>query len=237
MNKLVVVVIVFFSVNSIHAQDLDTFFNKADLFFSTYVSEGKVAYSEIHASPQTLYEVLVLAESISISENNKNGYQAFWINAYNLAVIKGVIEKYPINSPLDHDGFFEKTTFHLGGNDITLNDIEHKLLRAKFKDPRFHFVLVCGALGCPPLISQAYLPNTLEKQLEEQTTIALNGIFLKVNTKKKRVQASQIMEWYKEDFIMNDNTEIEFINTYREDKIPTDYKLTYFPYDWNLNKQ
>jgi len=237
MNRIIVFVLAFFSMFIMHAQDLNPFFNKADIFFNTYVSQGKVAYSEIHSSPETLNEVLTLAENISVFESDETNYQAFWINAYNLAVIKGVIENYPTNSPLNHDGFFDKTTYRLGGKEITLNDIEHKLLRAKFKDPRFHFVLVCGAIGCPPLISQVYLPNTLEIQLETQTKKALNGNFLKVNVKKKRVEGSEILKWYKEDFTMNNGTEIDFINAYREEKIPTDYKLTYFPYNWNLNKQ
>ena len=118
-----------------------------------------------------------------------------------------------------------------------LVQIEHKLLRAQFKDARFHFVLVCGAIGCPPLINQVYAPNTLNDQLETQTKIALNGSFLKVNTKKKRFEASQILEWYKEDFTMNGESEIDFINRYRTDKIPNHFKFKYFPYDWKVNTQ
>ena len=81
------------------------------------------------------------------------------------------------------------------------------------------------------------MPNALNEQLETQTKIALNGTFLKVNTKKKKVEASEIMKWYKEDFTMNGKSEIDFINTYRTEKIPDGYKLSYFTYNWNLNKQ
>ncbi|MEM9679851.1 MAG: DUF547 domain-containing protein [Bacteroidota bacterium] len=219
------------------SQDLKTFLDNADTFFNTYVSNGKVAYSKIHKDPKALNEVLAIAKTISVTETDAKNYQAFWINAYNLSVIKGIIDNYPTKSPLDHSGFFDKTTYNLGGKSITLNDIEHKLLRAKFNDARFHFVLVCGAVGCPPLINKAYLPNTLDTQLDAQTKLAINGSFLKVNTKKKRVQASQIMEWYKEDFTMGGETEIDFINKYRTEKIPNNFKLSYFQYNWNLNKQ
>ena len=58
-----------------------------------------------------------------------------------------------------------------------------------------------------------------------------------MNAKKKRVQGSEILKWYKEDFTMNGTSEIDFINKYRDDKIPNNYKLSYFPYDWKLNKQ
>ncbi|NMH87282.1 DUF547 domain-containing protein [Flavivirga algicola] len=237
MKNISIIVLMFFASVSLSAQDLSAFFKKADSFFKTNVTNGKVAYSKINANQEPLNEILKLAETISVSKNDANNYQAFWINAYNLSVIKGIIDNYPTKSPLDHTGFFDKTTYNLGGKKITLNDIEHKLLRAQFNDARFHFVLVCGALGCPPLINKAYLPSTLDTQMDTQTKKALNGSFLKVNIKKKRVQASQIMEWYKGDFTMNGKTEIDFINTYRTEKIPDNFKLSYFPYNWSVNKQ
>lgn len=220
-----------------HSQDVNSFFDKADAFFKTNVANGKVAYAKIHKNQDDLNEVLKMAEIASVSKDDAKTYQAFWINTYNLAVIKGVIDNYPTKSPLDNAGFFDKTTYNLGEKRITLNDIEHKLLRAQFKDPRVHFVLVCGALGCPPLISEAYLPHVLNEQMDRQTKLALNGSFIRVNTKKKRIQASQIMEWYKGDFRMNGKKEIDFINVYRKEQIPDNYKLSYFPYDWKLNDQ
>lgn len=235
-KQLIIVLIALISFKGF-SQDLNTFFNKADAFFKTHVSKGLVAYSNIHSNQESLNELLKIAEGISVSKNDANNYQAFWINAYNLSVIKGIIDNYPTNSPLDNKGFFDKTTYSLGGKQITLNDIEHKLLRAQFYDARFHFVLVCGAVGCPPLISKAYLPNTLDTQLEMQTKKAINGSFIKVDTKKKRVEASQIMEWYKGDFTMNGKSEIDFINQYRTEKLEGKYKLSYFPYDWKVNKQ
>lgn len=237
MKKQIIIVLIALMSFEGFSQDLNTFLNKADAFFKANVTSGKVAYTKIHSNQDELKSVLKIAESISVSKDEANNFQAFWINAYNLSVIKGIIDNYPTNSPLDNKGFFDKTAHSLGGKNITLNDIEHKLLRGNFKDARFHFVLVCGAVGCPPLISKAYLPNTLNAQLEKQTKKALNGTFLKVNVKKKRVQASQIMEWYKEDFTRNGESEIDFINKYRTEKLDAKYKLSYFPYDWKVNKQ
>ncbi|MBN4070049.1 DUF547 domain-containing protein [Olleya sp. AH-315-F22] len=236
MKKYIYIVIILFASEGF-SQDINDFFTKTDAFFKENVSNGKVAYSEIYANQNNLNELFSLAEDISVSKDNANIYQAFWINAYNISVIKGIIDNYPTKSPLDNAGFFDKTTYSLAGKQITLNDIEHKLLRAQFNDARFHFVLVCGAIGCPPLIKDAYLPNTLDAQMETQTKIALNGNFLKVNTKKKRVEGSEILKWYKEDFTMNGTTEIDFINKYRTEKIPKNYKLIYFNYNWNLNEQ
>ncbi|BAO76045.1 DUF547 domain-containing protein [Winogradskyella sp. PG-2] len=237
MMKLYTILIALLFTFSVSAQDLDTFFSKTNTFLGEYVKNGKVAYSKINEDQSTLNELLKIADGISVETSDAKNYQAFWINVYNISVIKGIIDNYPTKSPLDNSGFFDKTTYNLGGKKITLNDIEHKLLRAKFKDARFHFVLVCGAIGCPPLISNAYLPGTLETQLETQTKLALNGSFLKVNTKKKRVQASEIMKWYKEDFTMNGMSEIDFINIYRTEKISEKFKLSYFSYNWSVNKQ
>jgi hypothetical protein len=238
MKKIVFIVTLAFLGNfSTQAQSLQIFYKQADAFFKANVKNGKVAYDAIKKDETSLNEVLKTAQSITVVKSDANNYQAFWINAYNLSVIKGIIDHYPTKSPLDHKGFFEKTTHSLGGKKITLNDIEHKLLRAQFNDARFHFVLVCGALGCPPLINKAYMPNTLNKQLDIQTKIAINGSFLKVNLKKKRVEASQIMEWYKDDFRMNGTTEIDFINKYRTEKLSDNFKLSYFSYNWSVNKQ
>jgi len=122
------------------AQNTNEFFLKADAFFKDYVVNGKVNYSKIHADQQALDEVLNIAKDISVSKNYANTYQAFWINAYNLSVIKGIINNYPMNSPLDKKGFFDEKTYSLGGENVTLNTIENKLLREVFKDARFHFV-------------------------------------------------------------------------------------------------
>ena len=236
MKKSILILSVILST-AIQAQDLTSFFSKADTFFAAHVRNGKVDYDNIYNNQEKLNELLTIAKGVSIVDSDVNNYQAFWINAYNISVIKGIVDNYPTKSPLDNPGFFDKTRYSLSDKQITLNDIEHKLLRVKFKDARFHFVLVCGAIGCPPLIDKAYLPSTLDAQLEQQTKLAINGDFLKVNTKNKRVEASEILKWYKEDFTKNGTNEIDFINKYRTKKVSENSKISYFTYNWSLNKQ
>ncbi len=238
MKKSIATLVLVFCLTQSFSQDITSFFSKTDAFLKANVYKGKVNYSAIHSSQNNLNELLSLAEKIKVLKDDAKVYQAFWINAYNLSVIKGIIDNYPTKSPLDNAGFFDKTTYNLAGKNVTLNYIENELLRKEFKDARFHFVLVCGAIGCPPLIDEVYLPENLDEQLDVQTKLALNGdYFIKVNTKKKRIKGSEILKWYKEDFTMNGTTEIDFINKYRTEKIPTNFKLKYFPYNWNLNKQ
>ena len=183
-----------------------SFFNKTDAFLKKYVNDTKVDYNSISKNPIELDEILKLIANYELTKD-ENTNKSFLINAYNLLVIKGVSVKYPVKSPLDIAGFFDKLTYTIAGKKITLNDIENKMLRAKYNDARLHFVLVCGANGCPPLLSDAYLPKTLEAKLNQQATKALNNPnFIKVIGDK--IQLSQIFEWYKADF---KNKEIEFI--------------------------
>ncbi|WP_190809932.1 DUF547 domain-containing protein [Flagellimonas sp. S3867] len=218
------------------AQDTSSFFTKTDAFFNTYVKNGRVAYNKIKANPDGLNELVELARTIKISKSDAKTYQAFWINGYNLSVIKGIVDNYPLKSPLDVPGFFDKTKHSIGGKDITLNDIENKLLRANFtQETRFHFVLVCAGLGCPPIINKAYLPNTLDAQLQQQTKLALNDPNF-VRIKGKRVNLSQIFEWYKGDFIQGGRSLVDYVNLYRKEKLDTNSKVGYYPYDWALNE-
>lgn len=221
-------------VAQISAQDTAAFFTNADAFFKAHVTNGRVDYNTIKSAPSTLDALLAEANVIRVTTSDAATYQAFWINTYNLAVIKGIVSKYPVQSPLKIGGFFDKITYGVGGVNTTLNDIENKLLRAKFpKEPRFHFTLVCAGLGCPPIIGEAYMPAKLEDQLQRQTVIALNNpTFIRV--KGNKVKLSQIFEWYKEDFTHN-GSEVAYINTFRKVAIPVKAKVSYYPYDWTLN--
>jgi hypothetical protein len=232
MKKIIFLSVITMLFGSFATAQENIFFDKTDAFLKKYVSDNKVDYAAIKKNSSELDEILKLIADYELTnENNTN--QAFLINAYNLLVIKGVSVKFPIKSPLDIPGFFDKITYTIASKKATLNDIENKMLRAKYDDARLHFVLVCGANGCPPILPEAYLPKTLDAKLDQQTTKALNNPnFIKVTGDK--IQLSQLFEWYKEDF---KNKEIEFINSFRENKLNPKSKFSYYPYDWSLNKK
>lgn len=233
--KRIVVYLVIFSVTSFgFGQNVSDFFKKSDAFFKQYVSKGLVDYKTIASNSTELNGLMDLAAQVTISAKDPKVYQSFYINAYNLSVIKGIIEKYPVDSPLKIKGFFDQKKYVLAGAKTTLNDLENKLLRANFpSEARFHFVLVCAGLGCPPIIAEAYTPDMLEEQLQRQTVKALNNPdFIKVGGKK--VQISQIFEWYKGDFTKK-GSEVDYINRFREEPIPAKAKVSYYPYNWKLN--
>ncbi|MGB5820358.1 MAG: DUF547 domain-containing protein [Saonia sp.] len=235
MKKKSLVIMLLLSISLGYAQSTADFFSKSDTFFKANVKNGRVTYKVIKDNPAVLNELIEMAKGISVDTGNAMEYQAFWINGYNLSVIKGIIENYPLKSPLDIDGFFDRAKYDIGGESITLNDMEHQLLRGNFsKDPRFHFVLVCAGQGCPPIIDEAYTPSRLNSQLNRQTRKAMNDPdFIRVN--KNKVKISQIFEWYKSDF-EQDGKVTDFINRYKSEKLPEKVKVSYYPYDWTLNE-
>ncbi|MFX0558472.1 DUF547 domain-containing protein [Maribacter sp. CXY002] len=217
-------------------QTLTNFFNDTDDFLNSYVENGRVDYASVKKNPNTLIATLEIAKKIKADGYKANEYQAFWVNVYNLLVIDGIVKHYPIQSPLDIPGFFDKNKHQVGGENITLNAIENKLLRAKYpNEPRFHFVLVCAGIGCPPIIKEAYRPAVFEIQLKEQTVKALNNPkFIRVNGSD--VQISQIFDWYKQDFEQKGSGIKDFINNYRNQKLPENSTISFYPYDWKLNE-
>lgn len=219
-------------------EKLDMFFNKTDMFMSMNVLDGRVDYEGIKENEVALNELVSLLESTKVKDIKDENYKkSFLINAYNLFVIKGIINNYPVPSPMQIEGFFKGIKYPLADfGSVTLNELENKLIRKVYNDPRVHFVLVCGGLGCPPIIDEAYTPSKLDNQLQTQATKALNNNeFIKVE--ENQVILSEIFKWYPEDFRAKGKNEIDYINQYREQKISSKSKIGYYPYDWTLNGQ
>ena len=222
-------------------EKFDAFFDQTDTFLKMFVNNGRVNYSGIIPNKMQLDSLVELIATANTDTKLPKEYnKAFLINTYNILVIKGIIENYPVNSPTEIAGFFKNIKYKIGSyGKMTLNDLENKLIRKLYQDPRTHFVLVCAGLGCPPLIDKVYLPSTLENQLESQTKLALNNpTFIRVNKENEKVEISQIFNWYKKDFISKKTKSIlDFINFYRTEKIPENYKKTFYTYDWSLNNK
>ena len=218
------------------AGELENFFIKSDQLFKQHVKSGKVNYAALKANPTLLNELYDMAGRIKPNKSDENTYKAFWINTYNLCVIKSITDSYPINSPMEIHGFFDRKEHFLAGRNITLNYLENKLLRAKFNEPRLHFVLVCGAISCPQIVNYAYLPQKLNSQMDIQTREALNDPnFLRVNHPQEKVLFSEIFKWYESDFTKNGQSLVAYVNKYRNEQIPANYKFDYYTYDWSLN--
>lgn len=211
-----------------------TFFDNTDLFLKKYVVGNSINYSAIKTSKE-LPLLIEQVQTTNLAQATDLEKKAFYINAYNLMVIQQVVDNYPLISVKDINGFFDSKEFVIAGAKTTLNDLEKVTLISETKDARLHFVLVCGARGCPPITNSAYRPETLENQLETQTRLALNDPqFIQVDAEK--VEISQIFNWYAADFGKSSDRIIAFINQYRTSPLPADTRLKYYSYDWLLNE-
>jgi len=237
MLKINIVTGLFFSLFfSVYAETWGSIDQKVNVFLKKHVADGKVNYAAIKKSPKELNELIKIIAATKLSES-KNERMSFYINAYNILVIKGIVSHYPVEGPLKIDGFFDREQYQIAGEHMTLNDLENKKIRV-YKDARIHFALVCAAISCPSLTSNAYTPKTLNTYLQRQAEKALNDDgFIRVKSQSKAVYVSEIFKWYKEDFGTSDAALLRYINQYRRVKIPSSYELKYYPYSWKLNKK
>jgi hypothetical protein len=134
---------------------------------------------------------------------------AYWINAYNLFTLQAIVDHYPIasrwftlqprNSIRQIDGVWTKLTWQAAGRAITLDGIEHGILRPEFGDPRIHFAINCASIGCPPLAEEPYRAVDLNAQLDAAARRYLaspQGLRLDGDT----IRVSSIFKWYGQDF-------------------------------------
>lgn len=167
---------------------------------------------------------------------SRDEQMAFYINVYNLYAIRMVIDHSPLESIRDAGSLFspvwKKPVGSLGGNPVTLDQIEHAILRP-MGEPRIHFAIVCASLSCPDLRHEAFTPARLEEQLEAQTQGFLDNAGKGVVLDDTRVRVSQIFDWFEEDFEAAGGVEA-FVRRYR--MLPAQIRLRAdIPYNWNLN--
>lgn len=202
-------------------------------FFNKNVRNGLVDYQAIKNNQTEILNNLIKATNSALKTVDKKQLKANYINIYNLIVIKQIVDNFPISTPNEVPGFFDKNTFNINGEKTTLNNLEHKVIRPIFSDPRIHFALVCGAIGCPPIQKFSYKKKTIEQQLELVTTEAINNVnFIKISKDGLSAKVSEIFSWYAQDFGGNSKAVIEFINKYSTSQI---LKIGYYPYNWSLN--
>ena len=185
---------------------------------SRYVNDrGLVDYSDLKTHPDELEayagELSSLDPAVYAGWNDPQKI-AFWINAYNGLTLKLIVDHYPINSSLLRSvvypknsimqipGRWTKITFEVMGEPMTLDEIEHQVLRAKFDEPRIHMALVCAALSCPRLRNEPFVAERLDGQLDDQTRefLADKNKF-RIDREKGAVYLSSIFDWFKGDFV------------------------------------
>ncbi len=167
---------------------------------------------------------------------------AYHVNAYNALAMKGVIEKnIPDNfsSLLKRALFFKFRSVVIGGKKTNLYDYENRVIRP-LGEARMHFVLNCMVVDCPLLPRTVFTAETLEKDLESAAiSFFSKPKHIKIDVDKKKVYLSAILKFYTKDYVESGKKQdlVEYVNQFRSDKIPQDYKVNYLDYDWTINQQ
>lgn len=211
-------------------------YKKYTSFLGKYVTEdGNVNYDKIKENKAELNIVVAqFTKTQPTSKWSRNEKLAYYINLYNINTLKVVVDNYPTKSIKDIDKVWDKKFISSGKVKISLGDVEHKILR-KMNEPRIHFAINCASFSCPKLFNEAFLPSTLEKQLEMATKNFINDKTKNTLT-KENIKVSEIFNWFKEDFTTKTSTVIDFINKYASIKIESNAKISYVDYNWSLNK-
>jgi uncharacterized protein DUF547 len=197
-------------------------------------NDGKVDYKGFKADAKNLETYLnALSENMPKDSWTKAEKLAYWINAYNAFTIKLIIDNYPLKSIKDIEKPWSKKFISIGGKLISLNHIEHEILR-KMDEPRIHFAIVCASVSCPKLQNTAFESSKIEEQLNSVTKGFLADP-TKNNISKNSIQISKIFKWFPSDF-KQEGSIIDFLNKYSEITISQNASKRYKDYDWNLNE-
>lgn len=206
---------------------------------------GRIAYASWKATdrPALTQFMESLAGADPASYPTREERLAFWINAYNAAVIDGVLASYPLASVREVPRFFEEARYRVAGETVSLDTIENVRIRPVFEDARIHFSLVCAARSCPRLLPRAYTGADLAIVLDAQ-----GRDFLADPAKNSfdpatgKVRVSRIFEWFRGDFERSAGSVVDFLKRYAGPEARAILErpgatIQYRAYDWKLNDQ
>lgn len=233
-------------------------------------ADGLVDYAALQRSPQKLegYYALVSAyspDSHPLLFPGRDHQLAYWINAYNAAAIKTVLQYYPITSVVDvkqpalfffltdKSGFFFFQRLSFGGATTSLYYLENSVVRKRFQDPRIHFALNCASRGCPRLPREAFTGDRLDRQLDRETRRFMSEERnYRVDHSTRSIYLSEIFKWYRKDFVQwyekrypdRKGDLLSYVALYLPPEnaaelkeIREAYTTRFTPYDWKLNDQ
>ena len=234
-------VVLAFSQHVVSAESVDNRIY-AELL-KNHVRAGFVDYQGFQAQEQLLDQYLSVLERVDPMRLSRESRFSFYVNAYNAWTIKLILSKYPQIKSIKELGSFFKSPWkqklcRINGEILTLDDIEHNILRPQFRDPRIHFAVNCASASCPPLRSEPFVGKRLDQQLNDATTKFIN------NPERNYIigstlYLSKIFKWFPEDF---GNDVVAFILKFAQGEFRTDIlvnrdtlRIKYLHYNWSLN--
>jgi len=169
---------------------------------------------------------------------------AYWVNLYNALTVEVILKDYPVSS-IRRIGFpigpWGRKLIRVNGKRLTLNNIEHDILRAAWTEPRTHYAVNCASYGCPNLLASAFTPENTEDMLQKAALDFINhprGISVAENGK---ITASTIYKWYQVDFGDTEQGVLEHVRLFANDellaKLEGKTKIDKYEYGWELNEK
>lgn len=223
-----------------------------DRFLMTYISVdrrglNRVDYGGVSDADRALLEKYIETLALTkVSHFNRPEQMAFWINAYNALTLRVVLEHYPVASIRDIDlseGFFadgpwDEKVLSVEGFALSLNDIEHRILRPIWNDPRIHYAVNCASIGCPNLAPNAYRSASLEEMLD-QAAVAFVNAPRNIEFISDELTVSKIYSWFAADFGGDGASILKHLRQYADDDLQDRLKsvshIFDYTYDWSLN--
>lgn len=207
---------------------------------------GRVDYAGLKADEASLDTYLATLARADLKTLGRDAQMALLINAYNAATLKLIVEAYPgLESIRDLDDPWGTRRWVVGGEALSLDDLEHRLLRPVYRDPRIHFAVNCASIGCPPLAASAYTGPELEEQLRRATEQTLSDpVFARLEG--GTLYLTSLLNWYGADFVDPDYApRAESLPAWIVEHGPAalgervaavaDVKVRFVDYDWGLN--
>ena len=246
VTSLLVMSLCWISLFSTPGQAIAVDFSYAslDTALTRHVREGRVDYGALSRDRGPLSRFILAARDARPDGWSRAERIAFWVNVYNARVLDGVARRPGLKSVLDVGktvgiptmGFFREKAVS-GSRRISLNDIEHEIIRKGFHEPRLHFVLNCASISCPALPTHPLLAAGLDSTLD-----AAARSFLLDRTKNELESASglklsSIFKWYREDFMAAAGTLQAFVQRQvgSRTSIPANAPIRFLDYDWSIN--
>lgn len=223
-----------------------------DGFIETYVAAGadgvnRLPYSKITAIDRAgLAAYIGRLARLRISAYRRDEQFAYWVNLYNALTVKVVLDHYPVDSILDigiSPGLFAfgpwgKKLVTVDGEDLSLDDIEHRILRPIWRDPRIHYAVNCAAIGCPNLARRAFTGENVEAMLTQAAGDYINHP-RGAEVRDGRLYASSLYQWYRVDFGDSDAGVIQHLKRFANAELARRLETVSYiyddDYDWALN--
>ncbi|MFT5482157.1 MAG: hypothetical protein ACI9GW_000805 [Halieaceae bacterium] len=220
-----------------HAElDLDTW----DFLLESAVTDGEVEYRLLDNNPSfdALVEQIAQTDITGMTAPKK---LVFYINAYNILAVHGILDGGSPESLLGRYFYFKRDTYRIAGDKITLFQLEHQWIRP-LKEPRIHFAIVCASQSCPVLQRKAYRLDTLDEQLESATKEFINNPERNhFDNDKRLAKLSSIFKWFEDDFAEAAGSLQAYLSPLVENKVVAErlkneaFQIEYLTYDWHLN--